>query len=352
MNAAGSGCFFARGSRYDCLTAAMFPLHADAGRLVASNSTDSVLVYSYSPETGFQLLQADRYSRPVNSSCIVQHPRPSQATAVATDKQGTMLFLAPEPDSYSCERNMYTAAQYNMGQRAAGVVPANLLQPAKQVEPSLASVQPQHQDQLPWPNPRVAPPGLDLSSSDPASSSTVPAEGPAAQSPAAQLHRGAEILTSMHDDRSHHLRQQASHHVTGQSSHTLTGMIPTGSSPTSTPSALTAALSGPQHSQRHQRHAMQQQLGPDCSSWVSVTTAGDVIQLSSITPEQHQVLAALQEIMAADAVTAPLSGCDLSRYRTGEQQAGPRQHLQGGSACLWEGAADAFVRLIAAVPGT
>ncbi len=51
------------------------------------------------------------------------------------------------------------------------------------------------------------------------------------------------------------------------------------------------------------------------SSWVTVTTAGDVMQLTSISEEQHKLLADLQHVMVKDAATAPLSGCNLEHYR-------------------------------------
>ena len=58
------------------------------------------------------------------------------------------------------------------------------------------------------------------------------------------------------------------------------------------------------------------------SSWVTVTTAGDVVQLTSISKEQHQLLADLQHVMVKDAATAPLSGCNLEHYRAARDSPG------------------------------
>ncbi len=58
------------------------------------------------------------------------------------------------------------------------------------------------------------------------------------------------------------------------------------------------------------------------SSWVTVTTAGDVMQLTSISEEQHKLLADLQHVMLKDAATAPLSGCNLEHYRAARNSPG------------------------------
>ena len=57
-------------------------------------------------------------------------------------------------------------------------------------------------------------------------------------------------------------------------------------------------------------------------SWVTVTTAGDVMQLTSISEEQHKLLADLQHVMLKDAATAPLSGCNLEHYRAARNSPG------------------------------
>lgn len=58
------------------------------------------------------------------------------------------------------------------------------------------------------------------------------------------------------------------------------------------------------------------------SSWVTVTTAGDVMQLTSISEEQHRLLADLQHVMLKEAATAPLSGCNLEHYRAARDSPG------------------------------
>ena len=99
-----------------------------AGRFVASNEMDSAMVYEYKTGTGFRMLQADSSSRPVTHSSAIQHPIPCQATVGAIDRQGRAIFLAPEPESFGPERNMYTAVQYYLGQTPAGIVQGNLRQ--------------------------------------------------------------------------------------------------------------------------------------------------------------------------------------------------------------------------------
>lgn len=51
------------------------------------------------------------------------------------------------------------------------------------------------------------------------------------------------------------------------------------------------------------------------------------MQLSSLSEQQHQLLAALQHVMTKDPTVAPLSGCDLTQYRSGPDQA-LRRRLQ------------------------
>ncbi len=58
------------------------------------------------------------------------------------------------------------------------------------------------------------------------------------------------------------------------------------------------------------------------SSWVTVTTAGDVMQLTSVSEEQHKLLADLQHVMLKEAATAPLSGCNLEHYRAARDSPG------------------------------
>ena len=73
------------------------------------------------------------------------------------------------------------------------------------------------------------------------------------------------------------------------------------------------------------------------SSWVTVTTAGDVIQLRTVTEQQHQLLAALQHIMAKDAAVAPLSGCDLRQYRAArDSPGGERLRVAEGTKAIWK----------------
>ena len=108
-----------------------------AGRFVASNDTDSAMVFEYKPErtsrgTCLRMLQADSYSRPVTHSSAIQNPIPSQATVGAVDRKGRALFLAPEPESFGPERNMYTSVQYYLGQTPAGIVQGNLRQAVRE----------------------------------------------------------------------------------------------------------------------------------------------------------------------------------------------------------------------------
>ena len=102
-----------------------------AGRFVASNEMDSAMVYEFNLSTGLCMLQADSYSRPVTHCLAVQNPTPCQATVGAVDRQGRAFFLAPEPETFGPERNMYAAVQYYLGQTPAGIVQGNLRQAAR-----------------------------------------------------------------------------------------------------------------------------------------------------------------------------------------------------------------------------
>lgn len=92
---------------------------------MASNEMDSAMVYEYTG-AGLRMLQADSNSRPVTHSTAIRDPIPCQATVGAVDRQGRVLFLAPEPETFGPERNMYTAVQYYLGQTPAGIVQGNL----------------------------------------------------------------------------------------------------------------------------------------------------------------------------------------------------------------------------------
>ena len=63
-------------------------------------------------------------------------------------------------------------------------------------------------------------------------------------------------------------------------------------------------------------------------SWVTATTAGQVIQLASLSEHQHQLLAALQHVMARHPAIAPLSGCHLSEYRAAQEKPQHRRPCQ------------------------
>ena len=89
------------------------------------------MVYEYRTGTGFRMLQADSSSRPVTHSSPIQNPSPCQATVAAVDRQGRAFFLAPEPETFGPERNMYTAVHYYLGQTPAGIVQGNLRQAGK-----------------------------------------------------------------------------------------------------------------------------------------------------------------------------------------------------------------------------
>ena len=102
-----------------------------AGRFVASNEMDSAMVYEFNLGTGLCMLQADSYSRPVTHCLAIQNPTPCQATVGAVDRQGRAFFLAPEPETFGPERNMYAAVQYCLGQTPAGIVQGNLRQAAR-----------------------------------------------------------------------------------------------------------------------------------------------------------------------------------------------------------------------------
>ena len=325
-----------------CIISTVF----STGRFSASNDTDSVMMFQYDVDSGFQLLHADRYSRPVTHNCIVQQPKPSHGTAVAADRLGRVFFLAPEPESYSQESNMYTAAQYHMGQSAAGITPANLLQPSK-----AGGLDKQQQDAQSQSAVQDAS-SRDQSQQMSASSSALP-DPSGQQSASAQLHQGAAILSQLHGDYTHQqglyaqqqsvssaqLHQEANLEATSPSGgcggypYTQQQSGPSTPSSVHQSSALTAALSASPQAHRQARRA-QQQSSMEQSSWVSVTRAGDVIQISSITVDQYQLLAALQRAMLADAVTAPLSGCDLFQWRTDLRFHQARPQFQGELAAM------------------
>lgn len=86
------------------------------------------MTYDFKADSGFRMIHADRHSRPISHCAAVQNPTPSQATIAAVDQKGRALFMAPEPETYGPERNMYTAVQYHMGQATAGIVEGNLRQ--------------------------------------------------------------------------------------------------------------------------------------------------------------------------------------------------------------------------------
>lgn len=65
---------------------------------------------------------------------------------------------------------------------------------------------------------------------------------------------------------------------------------------------------------------------------MTVSTAGHVMQLTSLSEQQHQLLAALQHVMSKDPAVAPLSGCDLSQYRSAQGQASSRRLPQAKGA--------------------
>ncbi len=86
------------------------------------------MAYGFKADSGFRMIHADRHSRPISHCAAVQNPTPSQATIAAVDQKGRALFMAPEPETYGPERNMYTAVQYHLGQAPSGIVEGNLRQ--------------------------------------------------------------------------------------------------------------------------------------------------------------------------------------------------------------------------------
>jgi len=86
------------------------------------------MAYDFKADSGFRMIHADRHSRPISHCAAVQNPTPSQATIAAVDQKGRALFMAPDPETYGPERNMYTAVQYHLGQAPAGIVEGNLRQ--------------------------------------------------------------------------------------------------------------------------------------------------------------------------------------------------------------------------------
>lgn len=84
------------------------------------------MAYDFKADSGFRMIHADRHSRPISHCAAVQDPTPSQATIAAVDQKGRALFMAPEPETYGPERNMYTAVQYHLGQAPAGIAEGDL----------------------------------------------------------------------------------------------------------------------------------------------------------------------------------------------------------------------------------
>ena len=74
---------------------------------------------------------------------------------------------------------------------------------------------------------------------------------------------------------------------------------------------------------------------------MTVSTAGHVMQLASLSEQQHQVLAALQHVMSRDPAVAPLSGCDLGQFRSAQDQASRRRlhQAEGGPMLSWQNTA-------------
>lgn len=259
------------------------------------------------------MLHADRYSRPVTHNCIMQQLKPSSVSLAAVDRLGRAFFFAPEPESFGYERNMYTAAQHNIGQSTAGIASGSLLQP-----PRHSNTGEVHQQDS-----QLQPLNLSLQLheqiSDLGPSSSASFE-PSQHASAARQQQGAGTFSRSHDHGRQDMLQQASH--TPQRS------LITSPSNRHQASALTEELlASPQG--YGQSSKAQQQSSPEGSSWVVVTTAGDVVQISSITAGHHQVLAALQTAMMQDSVTAPLSGCDLGQHRLVLQANHMRAQQQG-----------------------
>ena len=75
--------------------------------------------------------------------------------------------------------------------------------------------------------------------------------------------------------------------------------------------------------------------GRGSACWISVTTAGDVIQLSALSEQQYELLSVLQFVMAHHAGTAPLSGCDLESYRAARDWPEPTGGLTAGMCLLY-----------------
>ena len=115
------------------------------------------------------MLHADRQSQPVSQCCAIQNPVPSHATVAAVDQQGRTLFLAPELESYSPERNMYTAVRYNLGQAPAGIVQGHLGSTPEEDDEGASGYSPSpsslhraaHQDSSCMPSSSSLPAGVD-----------------------------------------------------------------------------------------------------------------------------------------------------------------------------------------------
>lgn len=75
------------------------------------------------------------------------------------------------------------------------------------------------------------------------------------------------------------------------------------------------------------QHQADSMLAVSSHSWVTVSTAGHVMQLACLSEQQHQLLAGLQHVMCRDPAVAPLSGCDLGQYRLAQDQTPCRRRL-------------------------
>ncbi|KAL3137577.1 hypothetical protein ABBQ38_004860 [Trebouxia sp. C0009 RCD-2024] len=238
---------------------------------------DSAMVYECKADTGFRMLQADCHSRPVSHCSAIQNPTPSQATVGAVDRKGRAFFLAPEPESFGPERNMYTAVHYHLGQTPAGIVQGNLRQVSRDGASGSETRAPgwsslSHQE------------GCMMSVSALPTAETTPSQG------------GVAGLGGSAADPPQ---------PTGRLEGSLPGL---------------AALTGLQR-EADRAPALRSH------SWVTVSTAGHVTQLASLSEQHHQLLAALQHVMSRDPAVAPLSGCDLAQYRAPQDQS-PSRRLQ------------------------
>ncbi|KAL0033688.1 hypothetical protein WJX77_000833 [Trebouxia sp. C0004] len=252
----------------------------DTGRFVASNEMDSVMAYDFKADSGFRMIHADRHSQPISHCAAVQNPTPSQATIAAVDQKGRALFMAPEPETYGPERNMYTAVQYHLGQAPAGIAEGNLRQrprdddnnaePSQTASPSFSI----HQDSF----------SLSWSALPEFGGDALRGGGGAEESG-----MGFMVGPAVHPPQTFGRPQ----------------VMPSG-----------------QGAIGHRSLKADKGRATKSSSWVTVTTAGDAMQLTSISEEQHKLLADLQHVMVKDAATAPLSGCSLEQYRAARDSPG------------------------------